>query len=106
MAASELENCNFNLGFFCFFFILFAKGEPESSDTGVGFSAYIGVGPKSRAYRNNQAHWWKCSFPFEVHPTDGLIPQPEVGSALRVWQAGAEVVGGCSLQKMMGRGYA
>lgn len=102
MAASELENCNFNL----VFFILFAKGEPESSGREVRFSAYIGVGPKSRAYRNNKAHWWKCSFPFEVHPTDGLIPQPEVGSALPVWQAGAEVVGGCSLQKMMERGYA
>ena len=45
---------------------------------------------------------WRCSFPFEVHPTDGLLPQPEVGSAFPLRQGGAEVFQDCSLQKLMG----
>lgn len=105
MAASKLEKYNFNL---VFYFICKRTG------TEVGSSAYVGAGSNSRAYRNNSVQWCRgggtplrylLRFPFEVHPTNGLIPRPEVGRVFPLWQAGAEVFGSCSLQKKMERDY-
>lgn len=47
----------------------------------------------------------RCSFPFDMYPTDGLIPQLDIGSAFPFGQAEAEVFGSCSLQKTMERDY-
>lgn len=89
MAASKLEKYNFNL---VFYFI--CKRTDERSGTEVGSSAYVRAGSNSRTYRNNSVQWCRgggtplrylLRFPFEVHPTNGLIPQPEVRSAFPLW---------------------